>query len=234
MAAVLLTPTLDWTTTGVEVPLGHPIYGQRPTLRGRFHQLGAVISLPLGSYLVFGLARPEARLSVAIYVLSAFLMFVTSASYHRLAQSVLARFWMRRLDHSMIFIHIAGATTPLALLGEGGTRGTILLTASWGGALTGTAMKMTRLTADNDPCAWFFPILGLLPMLTIPVLASSAGLLSAALLASSGLMYVAGATCFARKSPDPIPTVFGYHEIFHVFTLAAGACQFLVTIQLAG
>lgn len=233
MAAVLLNPTLDCTTTGFEIPLSHPIYGQRPALRGRFHQLAAALSLPLGCYLVFGIARPEARLSVTVYVLSAFMMFATSASYHRLAQSVLARFWMRRLDHSMIFVHIAGATTPLALLGNGGKVGWVLLGTSWTGAFMGTALKMTRLTANNDPCAWFFPILGLLPMLTIPVLASSAGLGSAALLACSGMMYVAGATCFARKSPDPVPTVFGYHEIFHVFTLAAGACQFLVMIRLA-
>jgi hemolysin III len=234
MAALVLNPTFDWTAPGVQIPRSHPIYGARPTLRGRFHQLGSFISLPLGLYLVLGIARPDARIEVLIYALSSSLMFITSASYHQLAQSVIARFWMRRLDHSMIFIHIAGATTPIALLGAGGTQGKILLATSWTGALIGTGLKMTRLTADHDPCAWFFPLLGFLPLLTIPQLATTIGVGSAVLLAGSGLIYVAGATVFARKSPDPVPRVFGYHEVWHVFTLAAGACQFLVTVQLAG
>lgn len=233
MAALVLNPVFDWTAPGVRIPRSHPIYGARPTLRGRFHQLGSIVSLPLGLYLVLGVARPDARLEVVIYALSSSLMFITSASYHRLAQSVTARFWMRRLDHSMIFIHIAGATTPIALLGAGGTRGKALVAVSWIGALIGTGLKMTRLTADHDPCSWFFPLLGFLPLLTIPQLATSIGIGSATLLAGSGLMYVAGATVFARKSPDPVPRVFGYHEVWHVFTLAAGACQFLVTVQLA-
>ncbi len=231
--ALVLNPTFDCTAPSVQIPRSHPIYGVRPTLRGRFHQIGSLLSLPLGLYLVLDVARPDARIEVLIYALSSSLMFITSASYHRLAQSVLARFWMRRLDHSMIFIHIAGATTPIALLGAGGARGKILLAISWGGALIGTALKMTRLTADHDPCSWFFPFLGFLPLLTIPRLVTTVGVTSALLLAGSGLMYVAGATVFARKSPDPVPRVFGYHEVWHVFTLAAGACQFLVTVQLA-
>ena len=237
MVAVVLnpifSPTFERSATKPARPASHPIYGDRPTLRGRFHQLGSLVSVPLGCYLVLKVARPDARTGVAIYALTASLMFITSASYHRLAQSIVARFWMRRLDHSMIFVHIAGATTPIALLGVGGRSGQILLVTSWTGAGLGSLLKMTSLTAENDPCPWFFPLLGFLPLLAIPHLVANYGLPSALLLAGSGIMYTIGAACFARKSPDPAPQIFGYHEIWHVFTLAAGAFQFLVTVQLA-
>jgi hemolysin III len=79
-----------------------------------------------------------------------------------------------------------------------------------------------------------FPILGLLPLLAIPSLVASAGWGSAALLVSAAATYAAGAVCFARKSPNPIPTIFGYHEVWHVFTLIAASFQLVLTVQLAG
>jgi hemolysin III len=191
-------------------------------------------SVPVGIHLVTSLAQPGAQLTLLVYALTTTLMFGVSAAYHRLAQGVLARFWMRRLDHSMILVSIAGGTTPIALLGIGGAAGILLLTVSWAGAFAGAAMKMTRLTADKDSASWIFPILGVLPLLAVPSLQTKIGWEGAFLLVASAVTYAAGAVCFARKSPDPIPTVFGYHEVWHVFTLIAATFQLLLMINLAG
>lgn len=232
MAALVFAPVLDTRLVDRSVIAADPVYGDRPLLRGRFHQFGAAASFPAGVLLVLRYAAPEARFSAMAYALTGFLMFFTSASYHRLADSVMARFWMRRLDHSMIFIHIAGATTPVALLGLGGTAGVLLLVTSWGGALVGSLLKLTQLTIERDPCPWLFPALGWLPLLALPSLAARAGVVAAVLLVGSALVYAAGGVCFSRKNPNPVPTVFGYHEIFHICTLVAGVAQFALTARL--
>lgn len=233
MAAVILTPTFSpserWNT---DFLIEHPIYGARPSLRGRFHQLGAAVSVPAGAWLLVAVAGPGQRLAAAVYAVTAMLMFATSAAYHRLAQSVIARFWMRRLDHSMIFVHMAGATTPLALLVIGGTLGIVIVAISWMLTIIGVGLKMARLTADHDPCPYLFPLLGSLPMLAIPSLMTSARTTEALALIVTGVLYVAGATCFVRKAPNPRPSVFGYHEIWHVFTLAAGAFEFWLMAEV--
>lgn len=234
MSSVILAPSIETSLWDHFPNAEHPIYGARPLLRGRFHQAAAVASVPVGIHLVTRIAEPEARLTVVVYAVTATLMFLVSAGYHRLAQGVLARFWMRRLDHSMILIHIAGGTTPIALLGVGGVAGQLLLAASWSGALLGTGMKMTRLTAEKDSASWIFPILGLLPLLALPALVARVGLGGAVLLVAAAATYALGAICFARKSPNPIPTIFGYHEVWHVFTLIAGTFQLLLTVKLAG
>lgn len=233
MAAVITSPTVHTAIERLELLVDHPIYGIRPSLRGRFHQLGAAVSLPGGLVLVSSVGDSGHRAAALVYAVTAVLMFGTSAAYHRLAQSVIARFWMRRMDHSMIFVHMAGASTPLGLLGIGGSTGLTLVVGSWILALVGVGLKMTRLTADHDPCPWLFPLLGSLPMVAVPSLATGGQLSAATLLVVAGLLYAAGATCFVKKAPNPQPTVFGYHEIWHVFTLLAAACEFSVMYQVA-
>ena len=230
----VLHPTPMATAADAELlPAIRAIYGARPRLRGRLHQLAAVVSVPVGIELIAA-ASPQARPAVAVYAVTWSLMLGTSAAYHRLAQSVAARFWMRRLDHSMILVHIAGSTTPVALLGVGGRAGTGLLAVSWTVAAVAAALKMLGLTELADPGAWAFPVLGLLPLAGLPTLAGGAGTEVAALLALSIGVYTAGAVCFHRHRPDPFPTVFGYHEVWHVFTLVGGALQLAMTIQLVG
>ncbi len=213
--------------------LTHPVYGPRPRLRGRLHQVAAIASVPAGVHLVTQSSASGARSVALVYAISWTLMFTTSACYHRLAQSPTARFWMRRLDHSMIFVHLAGATTPVAILGVPGPAGRLMLLFTWIGAFVGVGLKMTQLTVLQDPCPWLFPLLGTLPVLTTPTLAIGHGLDVAALMVGSAVMYGIGAVCFAKKSPDPVPTVFGYHEVWHLFTLLGGVCQFALMLQLA-
>jgi hemolysin III len=232
MATAIFAPPIGNTLRDPAALANHPIYGARPALRGRSHQVAALASVPFGVHLVGAIANADSRLASFAYAVTWTLMLTTSAAYHRVAQGVLARFWMRRLDHSMILVHIAGGTTPIALLGVGGNAGWALCFASWSVALTGAAMKMTTLTAEHDPCPWVFPLMGWLPMLAIPALFEKLGWGSVALLIAATLTYTGGAVCFARKSPDPMPTVFGYHEVWHVFTLLAGGLQLLLTIRL--
>ena len=234
MTSVVLAPSIDTSLWDHFPHADHPIYGERPLLRGRFHQAGALVSIPIGIVLVTIIAEPAARLPSLVYAMTTTSMFAVSAAYHRLAQGVLARFWMRRVDHSMILINIAGGTTPIALLGVGGGLGLVLLATSWAGAAVGAWLKMTRLTADNDSSSWVFPILGLLPLLAVPALVGRVGWSGALLLLAAATTYAAGAICFARKSPNPIPAVFGYHEVWHVFTLTAASLQLLLTVELAG
>jgi len=120
MSSVILAPSIETSLWDHFPNAEHPIYGARPMLRGRFHQVAAVASVPVGIHLVVSLAGPAAQFTLLVYALTTTLMFGVSAAYHRLAQGVLARFWMRRLDHSMILVSIAGGTTPIALLGIGG------------------------------------------------------------------------------------------------------------------
>jgi hemolysin III len=192
------------------------------------------VSIPSGAALVTTASGSAHETEAIVYALTAFVMFTTSAAYHRLAQSVLARFWMRRLDHSMIFLHMAGTTTVLALSCIGGSAGRAIVGVAWTLAAVGMALKLTRLTADHDPCCWMFPILGTVPMLAVPGMVLSQRADSALLLVAAFFLYAAGAACFVRKAPDPRPSVFGYHEIWHVFTLLAGACEFLVVLDSVG
>ena len=231
MTALILHPNFD-----IGDPLSmaaHPVYGPRPLLRGRLHQVAAIASAPAGLLLVARADSDDARRAALVYAVTWTLMFTTSACYHRLAESVTARFWMRRLDHSMIFVHVAGATTPVALLGTPASVGRALLVISWCGALVGVALKMTQLTVHHDPCPWLFPVLGTLRLLTVPGLFDRFGAAAAAMLISSAVLYGIGAVCFARKSPDPVPHVFGYHEVWHVFTVLGGLCQFVLTLQMS-
>lgn len=231
MTTVFLTPPVGRTTAGFDVGDDHPIYGVRPLLRGRFHQLAALASIPSGLEITAG-AEGQAAVGAVFYAVTCTLMFATSAAYHRLAHSVQARFWMRRLDHAMILVHMAGASTAVALLGVGGAQGQLLMAAAWILALVGAGVKMTMLTSHRDPGLWFFGPLGLLPLLALPSLTQNVGWIAAGLLFTATCTYGAGAVCFARKSPDPLPMIFGFHEVWHVFTLIAAGFQFVLMTTL--
>jgi hemolysin III len=233
MVAVILQPDVNPATRwDSELLISHPIYGARPSLRGRFHQLGAVAFVPLGAHLVSRAAVPSGRDAATVYAFTAVAMFMTSAAYHRLAQSVFARFWMRRLDHAMIFVHMAGVATPIAVLCVGGVAGRVMLATAWLLAAVGVVMKMTGLTSDRDPCPWLFPTLGALPLAALPGVAATAGIGCGLALVLAAVLYATGATCFVRKAPNPRPKVFGYHEIWHVFTLLGAGCEFLVVLRI--
>jgi hemolysin III len=132
---------------------------------------------------------------------------------------------MRRLDHSMIFVVIAGTYTPFALIALRGALAGALLIAVWAGAAAGIVLTLAWIDAPEWLVALLYVLLGWVGAVALPTLvALGAG--PAALVAAGGVLYTVGAVVYVRKRPDPVPAVFGYHEIFHVLVIAAAALQY--------
>jgi hemolysin III len=199
----------------------------KPRLRGVSHQWAFVVSLFLGAGLIVYADTPRATLAVAIYAVSLSALFGTSALYHRVNwRRPNVRRWMRRLDHTMIFLLIAGTYTPFALLVLHGTLATAILIAVWTGALAGTIVEMIWIDAPKWVTAIIYLQLGWVAIVAFPELWSELGVGGTALVAGGGLLYTLGAVVYAIQRPDPNPAVFGYHEIFHLLVIAAAAAQF--------
>jgi hemolysin III len=199
----------------------------KPRLRGVSHEWAFFISLFLGAGLIVAADTPRATLAVAIYAVSLSALFGTSALYHRVNwRRPTARRWMRRLDHSMIFLLIAGTYTPFALLVLNGTIATAVLVAVWAGALAGTIVEMIWIEAPKWVTAIIYLSLGWVAIVAFPELWAELGVGGTLLVAAGGLLYTAGAVVYATQRPDPNPAVFGYHEVFHLFVIVAAAAQF--------
>jgi hemolysin III len=201
----------------------------RPRLRGVSHQWAFFCSLVFGTALVIAAPAGRATVASAIYAGSVAALFGTSALYHRVTWPTPgARRWMRRLDHSMIFLLIAGTYTPFALLALEGTLATVILVVVWAGALGGIVLKLVWIDAPKTLVALLYVMLGWVAVAAFPELLDGVGTTATALVAAGGLLYTAGAVVYALGRPDPVPTVFGYHEIFHALVIAAAALQYAV------
>lgn len=201
----------------------------KPRLRGVSHQWAFFVSLALGVALVIAAPSGQPRLAATIYALSVAGLFGTSALYHRITwPSMKARAWMRRLDHSMIFVLIAGTYTPFALLVLDGALAKAILITVWAGAVGGIVLKLAWVNAPKTLMAIIYVALGWVAVAAFPDLVSQLGVVGAALVAAGGLLYTAGAVVYAFRRPDPAPAVFGYHEVFHALVIAAAALQYAV------
>ena len=201
----------------------------KPRLRGASHQWAFFVAVAAGVVLVLAAPTAEARLAVAIYALSVCALFGASAVYHRVTwASQAARRWARRVDHSMIFLLIAGTYTPFALLALDGTIGTVILVVVWVGALGGIVLNLLWIDAPKWLAALIYVLLGWVAVAAFPDLLEAMGVTAAAMLAAGGLLYSIGAVVYALKRPDPAPRVFGYHEVFHALVIAAAALQYAV------
>jgi hemolysin III len=227
-SSVALTTSFAATTT---VDARSSIHGPRPLLRGRLHQLCAFASVPAGAHLVAS-ATPGDRAAAVAHALTWSAMFATSASYHRLAQSPTARRRMRQADHSMIFVHMGGAATAMALLCLTPLLALLALVPLWAAVAAGIGLKLTRLADGSSAGSWLYGVIGGTQVLALPLVASALTPGQLALLVLTGALYGAGAVLFFQKRPDPLPTIFGYHEVWHCFTLAAGLCQYVLVLQL--
>jgi hemolysin III len=195
----------------------------KPRLRGVSHQYAFFVSLACGVALILAASDGRARVAAIIYAFAVSALLGTSALYHRVTWRPKARRWMRRLDHSMIFVMIAGTYTPVALLALKGSLANTILIVLWCGALGGVVFKLLWLDAPKWLFAAVYVVLGL-------VTAAVFGELPAAIgwLAAGGLLYVVGAIVYASGWPNPWPKVFGYHEVFHALVLTAAALQYAV------
>jgi hemolysin III len=206
----------------------HPGAGPptRPRLRGVAHQYAFVVSLGLGALLVAGAPTGRARFAAAVFAASVAAMFGASALYHRVTWKPRPRRWLARLDHATIYALIAGTYTPYAILVLSGPWRVFVLSVVWGGALVATAFKCAWLDAPKWLAAAVGIALGWAGVIALPQLASELGVLPTSLAVAGGLFYMLGAIVYARRRPDPVPSVFGYHELFHALVVAAAACQY--------
>jgi hemolysin III len=206
----------------------------KPRLRGVSHQWAFFIALVAGAVLVAAAPAGRATLAATIYALSVVAMFGASALYHRVNwKSVSARRWMRRLDHSMIYVLIAGTYTPFALLVlDGGMARAILITV-WSGAALGIGLKLLWPDTPKWLTAGVYVALGWVAVAAFPELAGELGVAGMALIAGGGVLYTLGAIVYALRRPDPAPAVFGYHEIFHVLVIAAALLQYVAVAAYA-
>jgi hemolysin III len=184
--------------------------------------------MPCGVGLILAASAGRARLAAAIYAVAVSALLGTSALYHRVTWRPAARRWMRRLDHSMIFVLIAGTYTPVALLALKGSLASAILIVLWAGALGGVLFKLLWIDAPKWLLATVYILLGFVSAAVFGQLPAAIGWLGVAGLGAGGLLYTAGAIVYASGRPDPAPAVFGYHEVFHVLVLLAAALHYAV------
>jgi hemolysin III len=205
----------------------------KPRLRGVSHQYAFYVALAAAAALVVVARGGEARLAALVYGLSLAAMFGASALYHRIDWSPGPRAWLRRLDHSMIFVLVAGTYTPFALLVVEPALGWTVLGVAWAGALAGVVISLVWIDAPRWLSAVLYVALGWVSIVMMPQLWERAGALAVLLLATGGLLYTFGAVVYARRRPDPAPSIFGYHEVFHALVIAAAAAHFAAIAAFA-
>jgi hemolysin III len=203
------------------------VYYTKPLLRGWLHLLWFEASLVLGT-LLLARAHGAARITaIAIYAASVSSLFGISALYHRGTWTEEWRRRLQRLDHAMIFFLIAGTATPAFLLATRGGLGLAFLIVTWALTLAAAAIHMARMVLPERLVGAMFLGLGWMAGLALPGVWIHAGVAPGMLMLSGGLLYTAGAISYHRRRPDPYPSVFGYHEVFHVFVCAGATCQYL-------
>jgi hemolysin III len=198
----------------------------KPRLRGVSHQYAALVAAPAGLALVAASPTPAARLPLAVYAVALVGLFAMSALYHRVTWSPTARQRLRRLDHGMIFVLIAGTATPFAVLVLPPPVGTAVLAVAWTAALGGMGLRVVWGAAPKWVTALVCVALGWAALATLPALWSALGPWAVLLLVGGGAVYTLGAAVYALRRPDPAPAVFGYHEVFHALVILAAALHF--------
>ena len=203
-----------------------------PRLRGVLHQWAFAVFAGAGVTLFVTAATPRAKVAALVYAVCVSGLFGVSALYHRVRWSPRARRWMQRLDHSMIFVFIAGSYTPFCLLLLRGSATPLLITV-WSGAVVGIALSMAWPSAPRWVAAPPYLLLGWAALLYLPRLTAEGGVAALTLIAVGGLLYTVGAVVYAIGRPNPRPSVFGYHEVFHALTIVAAAVHFVAVAAFA-
>lgn len=208
-----------------------PQPGLRPRLRGWLHFWSFLASVATGATLIALAASTVsglAALATSVYGATVLGLFGVSALYHRVTwKSDRVRTWMKRLDHSMIFVFIAGTYTPFALLAMEPATGRVVLAVVWIGALSGVTLKLAWPHAPRWLGVPIYIALGWVAVFVLPELLHHAGVAALVLLLVGGALYTVGAVFYATRWPNPWPSVFGYHEFFHAATVVAAICHYI-------
>lgn len=199
----------------------------RPLLRGVLHQAGFSVSLVVGTLLIVGADGARRHVAAAVFGGSVAACFGASALYHRVTWTPRLRLWMRRIDHAGVYLLIAGTYTPVCLLVLGGAWRLAVLVMVWIGAAAAVVLRFGWVDAPKWVAAALGIALGWAGLAILPQLAARLNPAAVALLGAGGLAYTAGAIIYARRRPNPLPAVFGYHELFHALTLVGVACQYV-------
>jgi hemolysin III len=201
----------------------------RPRMRGWLHLFAFFGAILAGAVLIplAAVEGPRAGWPVAVYCLTILGLFGVSALYHRRRWSPRAWKLMKRADHSMIFLFIAGTYTPFALLAVPEPTGSWILGGVWAGAVAGVALKMVWPTAPRWLGVPIYLALGWVAVFVFVDILRTVGVTVVVLLAAGGLLYSVGAIAYALKRPNPWPGTFGYHEIFHAMTIVAASCHYI-------
>jgi hemolysin III len=199
----------------------------KPRLRGVFHQYAFYVAVVAGAIAVALSDSGRELVATWIYAGALAAMFGVSALYHRVTwRSVRVRTWMRRLDHSTILLLIAGTYTPFALLAFDGAVADAILITVWAGAAAGLLLNLAWIDAPKWLVALVFVALGWVGVVAFPQMIDL-GIAPTALIVAGGALYTLGALAYALKRPNPVPSVFGYHEVFHLLVVGAAATHFV-------
>jgi hemolysin III len=204
-------------------PGAHATYPlPKPKLRGWSHVVAAVVMAVLGVVIiVVANATAAQRTWLAVYVVGVVGMFTVSALYHRVHWGPRGYAFMKRLDHSTIFLAIAGTYTPIAAVCLEGTPRTLMLVTVWSGAAIGVALQWIPTHVPRVLSTLVYVVVGWAAALALPQLIDGMGWTGFALVLAGGVLYTLGAVVYALKWPDPWPNVFGFHEVFHACVVAA-------------
>jgi hemolysin III len=204
---------------------------EKPLLRGVSHEVATAFAVAGGVALFHAAAGTRAAIAAAVYGLALTAQFAVSALYHRPRWGARARLLMRRLDHAAIFVLIAGTYTPFCLLAGGGDA---LLAAVWAGAGVGIVLSVAWPMAPK----WLFAALcvglGWAVVPVVPALRAAIGPGGLTLLFAGGVAYTVGAIVYATRRPDPAPSVFGYHEVFHALVIVGAVCHYAAIADVVG
>jgi hemolysin III len=198
----------------------------KPKLRGVFHEIAFYVAAAIGVLLVITADPGKARMAAAIFATGVAVCFGASAVYHRPTWPPRKRAWLARLDHAGVYLLIAGTYAPFGLIVMSRGWAIPILATVWGGAFLAIMLKLFWVQAPKWLSAAIGLTLGWVAAAAFPQLLKLSTV-ALVLVVAGGILYSAGAVIYALRRPDPLPRVFGYHELFHVLTVAAAACQYV-------
>lgn len=208
------------------------LINEKPLLRGKLHFYAAFLALGAGAWLILRSTSPDAMVAAVVYSVALTSLFAISAFYHVPTWPPQTRLWLKRLDHSAIFILIAGTATPIFEVGLSGSTRTQALTLVWTGASLGILQSVFWTKAPKAFVALLCVALGWLGSPYLLSLAPLVGTKGILLLVSGGVVYSLGALVYALKKPNLIPGVFGYHELFHALVILAAGLHYALIFEV--
>lgn len=206
----------------------------RPRYRGKLHAISAFIAPPAAVAMIINAESGRKRAAAAIYGVGMCGMFAVSGSYHRLSRSKRMAAAMRRVDHSTIYLMIAGTWTPVAVAVLPPEQARYVLGAVWGVTGVAVAAKVAMLDEKHRAGSWFYPVLGVAGAVLSPAVAKVGGRRTVGELLGGGAAFLAGSLVFALKRPNPWPKHFGSHEIFHTAVVVGVAAHYSAVWRLLG